>query len=73
MKEGTPVTWLFGIIILVVYIGGYVWNTEKENNRLFEIANKQDRDWINSGSSIAAYWSRFKDELSGIDYIQFSF
>ena len=38
----------------------------------FEIANKQDRDWINSGSSIAAYWSRFKDELSGIDYIQFS-
>ena len=38
----------------------------------FAIANNQDRDWINSGSSIGAYWSRFEDELSGIDYTQFS-
>ena len=41
MKEGTPVTWAFMIFILVVYIGGYIWNLEKENDRLFDIATTQ--------------------------------
>ena len=41
MKEGTPVTWAFMVFIIVVYIGGYIWNAEKENDRLFDIATKQ--------------------------------
>ena len=41
MKEGTPVTWLFMIFILVVYVGGYIWNQKIENDRLFDIATKQ--------------------------------
>ena len=36
MKEGTPVTWLFMIFILVVYAGGYIWNQEIENDRLLK-------------------------------------
>ncbi|MAF24467.1 hypothetical protein CL634_02675 [bacterium] len=41
MKDGRPVTWAFGIFILLVYVGGFIWNLEKENARLFEIAAKQ--------------------------------
>ena len=41
MKEGTPVTWAFMVFIIVVYIGGYIWNIQKENDRLFDIATKQ--------------------------------
>ena len=29
------------IFILVVYVGGYIWNQKIENDRLFEIASKQ--------------------------------
>ena len=47
MKEGKPVTWAFGIFILLVYIGGVIWNLEKENDRLFKIANQQ-KEVINS-------------------------
>ena len=41
MKDGKPVTWAFGILILLVYIGGFIWNLQKENDRLFGIATKQ--------------------------------
>tara|TARA_Y100000310_G_C20639626_1_gene793175 strand:+ start:565 stop:828 length:264 start_codon:yes stop_codon:yes gene_type:complete len=41
VKDGRPVTWAFGIFILLVYVGGFIWNLEKENARLFEIAAKQ--------------------------------
>ena len=41
MKDGKPVTWAFGLFILVVYIGGFLWNLQKENDRLYDIAVKQ--------------------------------
>jgi len=41
MKQGTPVVWAFMVLILVVYIGGFIWNLQTENDRLFEIATKQ--------------------------------
>ena len=41
MKEGTPVVWLFGIFILIAYIGSYIWSVEKENDRLYNIATEQ--------------------------------
>jgi len=34
--------------------------------------NKQDRDWVNDSTSLAAYWWGFTDNLSGIDRYQFA-
>ena len=52
MKEGTPVTWLFMIFVLVVYVGGYIWNQEIENNRLYDIAVKQNETITQQESDI---------------------
>ena len=44
MREGTPVTVLFGLFILIVYIGGYIWNLQVQNDRLYEVAIEQKEE-----------------------------
>ena len=44
MREGTPVTVLFGLFILIVYIGGYIWNLQVQNDRLYEVIIEQKEE-----------------------------
>jgi hypothetical protein len=44
VREGTPVTVLFGLFILIVYIGGYIWNLQVQNDRLYEVAIEQKEE-----------------------------
>ena len=41
-RDGAPVLWLFITFIIIVYIGGYIWELHKENDRLYNIAVEQD-------------------------------
>ena len=41
IEKGYPVTWLFLVIIIVTYIGTYVYDLQRENDRLFNIATEQ--------------------------------
>ncbi len=41
VQKGTPVTWLFGIIVLLVYLGSYVWSIQEQNQHLTEVTKNQ--------------------------------
>ena len=43
MKEGKPVVWMFLLFIIIAYVGSYIWQIEKENDRLFKIASDQEK------------------------------
>ena len=41
IEKGYPVTWLFIALIIMLYIGTYVYDLQRENDRLFNIATEQ--------------------------------
>tara|TARA_R110002110_G_scaffold154047_1_gene347776 strand:- start:374 stop:652 length:279 start_codon:yes stop_codon:yes gene_type:complete len=42
MKEGHPVTLLFLAFIIIVYIGGYIWDIQTQNNQIYKVMISQE-------------------------------